>query len=121
MKSLLLLVSMALSLNVASQTELPTRSQIDSIREVHVQNLNLTESQKTSFDGIFDEYAAKVEEIQGTDASRFSKMKSLKSATQERNEELKSVLTEEQMEAFKASQKENVQKLKDRYKSGKRG
>ncbi|GLU42742.1 hypothetical protein [Allomuricauda sp. NBRC 101325] len=86
------------------------------ILEHQIETLQLTGEKKEAFVEISNKYFEKFKTTRESEGSRISKMKELKSIQDDKNEELKQLLSDSEFEAFKEMQKENRSKLKERYK-----
>ncbi|MEN0006038.1 MAG: hypothetical protein AAF798_17945 [Bacteroidota bacterium] len=76
--------------------------------------LNLTEEQKTEFKAITQKYAAKMMEVRDSGSSKWKKYKAVQKIGKERNQEMKTLLTEEQYEVYLEKQKERQAKMKEK-------
>ncbi len=65
-----------------------------------IETLNLTEEQKPQFKAISEKYMKAFKDLKASNESRFKKFKTYKKLTSNRNEEMQSVLSEDQFEQY---------------------
>lgn len=83
--------------------------------------LTLTDSQ---YDKVYEvnlKYAVKNQEILKGSGNKLSKFKSLKSTNEDKSDEMKNLLTEEQYKKYEELQKEQRQEAKKNFKAHKNG
>ncbi|SDQ25877.1 hypothetical protein [Flagellimonas zhangzhouensis] len=90
-----------------------------AVLDHQIETLQLTGEKKEAFVEISNKYFEQFKSTRESEGSRLTKMKALKTIQDNKNEELKQLLSESEFESFKEMQKENRSKLKERYKQRK--
>nr|WP_293294495.1 hypothetical protein [Allomuricauda sp.] len=107
----LVLLSATLGFSQESDDEL-----FSAVLEEQIETLELSGEKKDAFVDISTKYNEKMKTIRAGDGSKMSKFKEFKSLQDEKNKELKELLSKEEYQALLELQKENRNMLKDRYK-----
>lgn len=79
-----------------------------------VDELQLSEEQKPEFISISKKYGVQLLELKGSDASRMSKYRKMKSITKSRNREMKDLLSGAQYDIYLDKQKQMQKKMASR-------
>lgn len=87
-------------------------------QEAYKAKLNLTEDQATKMEEINMAYLESLSELKQSGGSRLSKLKKFKSLSNERDNKVKKILTEEQYKLYKEHQKEMKEDFKEQRSKG---
>ena len=78
--------------------------------------LNLSEEQKPKFEEITKRYAKQMKAVKDSGARRISKYRKVKSIRENKNAEMKRLLTKDQYKVYLEKQEEMIEKIKERRK-----
>jgi Spy/CpxP family protein refolding chaperone len=112
-----MLVSVTLAAaNVSAQSKMTEqqKQEVKAKSEALKQKLNLTDEQSKSVDAINSTWFKGIADIRNSGESKLAKHQKLKSLNEQRNRQMKNVLTKEQFKIFKQDQKEMREELKQR-------
>ena len=87
--------------------------------EAYAAALQLSETQKPKFEEITKKYAEQMIALKESDGSRMSKYKKLQSIHENKNAEMKSLLSKDQYKVYLEKQEERLKKMKERRKKNK--
>lgn len=107
----LLLLSATLGFSQESDDEL-----FSAVLEEQIETLELSGEKKDAFVNISTRYNEKMKAIKSGGGSKMSKFKEFKSLQDQKNNEMKELLSEEEYKTLIELQKENRSMLKERYK-----
>lgn len=82
--------------------------------KVAKEKLALSDTQEITFKEVTKKYGLKMKNVKDSDASKRDKFKNIKSLRDEKNAEMKTLLSEEQYKAYLELQEERMAKMKDR-------
>ena len=110
--SLLLLMAFT----VSAQNPEFNREKANAAYEAHIESLNLDKNQKIQFEEMDKKYQKKLKEIKNNDQDRVTKFQYLKELRQERDEEMKLLLNEEQFKMYEQFKIQNKKKMRKEFK-----
>ena len=110
--SLLLLMAFT----VSAQNPEFNREKANAANEAHIESLNLDKNQKIQFEEMNKKYQKKLKEIKNNDQDRVTKFQDLKELRQERDEEMKLLLNEEQFKMYEQFKIQNKKKMRKEFK-----
>jgi hypothetical protein len=100
----------------SQQTKPDPEARAKRLSEKMKTELSLSESQYSKVYDINLKYAEKMKDLRGAEGDKHEKMTSVRDLNKNKNEELKAVLSEEQMSKYVAMRKEMKNKARDRRK-----
>lgn len=106
---------------VAQERELnkEQKAQLETQLEVYFQKLDLSEKQKPKFEEITKKYGKQMMALKESDKGRLSKYKEYKSIMNNKNREMKALLSDKQYIIFEKTQEEMQKKMKEKRNSKK--
>lgn len=84
-----------------------------------MESLNLNENQIKEFKDISKKFGKKLQALRNSDMNRWEKLKEIKNLNNERDKEMKVLLSKEQYKQFKKNRNNNRFKMISEYKKGK--
>lgn len=111
------LVSVTLAATHASAQSRMSEQQKQEVKAKYQalkQKLNLTDEQSMKMDSINSAWFKGIADIRASGGSRLAKHQKLTSLNEQRNKQMKGILTKEQFKLFKQEQKEMKDELKQR-------
>lgn len=93
------------------------KTQFEEQQASYLDELDLSEDQTEKFKEISRRYAGQMKSLKESDKSRLSKYKELKSIQKNKNEEMKTLLSEEQYQIYEKMQEEMKKKMKEKRKN----
>lgn len=93
------------------------KAQFEEQLASYLDELDLSEDQTEKFKEISRRYAGQMKSLKESDKSRLSKYKELKSIQKNKNEEMKTLLSEEQYQIYEKMQEEMKKKMKEKRKN----
>lgn len=119
-KHILILVFVAfMSTTLMAQESTLTEEQKNQMQEqlkVYYDNLDLTEAQKPKFEEITIKYGKQLMHLKESNKGKLAKRKEFKTINENRNAEMKLLLSEEQFLEYQEIQKEMQEKMKEKMK-----
>ncbi|AWM14382.1 hypothetical protein NHF50_11175 [Flavobacterium sp. NRK F10] len=115
-KAVVLLAVFFVSFGAFAQ-EKTTEEKATEMTERMKEQIGFNEETEKKVQEINLDFVTKTEEIKEKDSGRMTKFKELKALGEERETQLKEVLTEEEFEAFKDHKTENRKEMKQRFKA----
>ncbi|UOB16833.1 hypothetical protein [Abyssalbus ytuae] len=119
MRNFLFTLLLLVSYNMFSQGTADNGDMYTEFLTNQTEEIGLQDEKKDKFIEISQKYFEKSAEVRNSDESRFSKFKKFKSISNEKDNELKTLLSEEEFKKYKSIQQENRKLLKERYKENK--
>ena len=103
----------------AANLTVEQKEEIKKNVEAYAAALQLSETQKPKFEEITKKYAEQMIALKESDGSRMSKYKKLQSIHENKNAEMKSLLSKDQYKVYLEKQEERLKKMKERRKKNK--
>ena len=110
--TLFMVLATILSIQASAQSKMTEEQK--SKYEAYKQKLNLTEEQSKKVDAINTTYFEGLGELKNSNASKLSKYKKFKSLNNEKDKQMKGVLTKEQFKMYKEYQAQMKEEFKDK-------
>ena len=92
------------------------KEQMTQNMEEFLEVLNLSEEQKPEFEAITKKYAEQMKAVKDGGGSKFSMYRKVKSIREDKNSEMKKLLSKDQYELYLEKQKEMQKRMKERQK-----
>ena len=90
------------------------KEELAASMEEYFSVLDLSEEQKSEFEVIAKKYAEQMKAVKDSGGRRMGKFKKVKSIRNDKNEEMKELLSKDQFKLYLEKQKEMEKKMKDR-------
>ena len=116
MKTIIYFSLLLMAFTVSAQSPEFNREKAKATIEAHLESLNLDKNQKIQFEEINKKHQKKLEKIKNSDQDRVTKFQYLKELRQERDEELKLLLNEEQFKMHEQFKIQNKKKMREEFK-----
>ncbi|ANI88064.1 hypothetical protein A9P82_01285 [Arachidicoccus ginsenosidimutans] len=100
----------------AQQDSTATKKLTDKMKT----ELSLTDKQYSEVYAINQNFISQLQALQSSGGGRFAKLKKMKSIANNRDKQLKQILTSEQYQAFEKNKAANREKMKEAYKARKK-
>ena len=93
------------------------KAQMKAQIETYFEKLDLSEAQKPQFEDITKKYGAQMMDLKESGKGRLAKYKAYKAILENKNEEMHTLLSEEQYAIYLETQEELQQKMKEKRKN----
>ncbi len=116
----IILLALFFSATVKAQTEksLPEDQKEEMLQQMQInkERLALTATQEPTFKDITKKYALKMKELKASNEGKKDKFQKMKAIKNEKNTEMKTLLSDKQYKTYLTLQEERKEKIKDRKK-----
>lgn len=116
MKTIIYFSLLLMAFTVSAQNPKFNREKAKATIEAHIESLYLDKNQKIQFEEINKKHQKKLEKIKNSDQDRVTKFQYLKELRQERDEEMKLLLNEEQFKMHEQFKIQNKKKMREEFK-----